>query len=63
MYKIGLNTAILMIMSINTYADNITNNETNTSLTNVHTPIEIRNNYQYFTQADMSKLRDAGYHD
>jgi ADP-L-glycero-D-manno-heptose 6-epimerase len=27
----------------------------------VDTPIEIRDRYQYFTQADMLKLRDAGY--
>ena len=27
----------------------------------VDTPIEIRDRYQYFTQADMSKLRAAGY--
>lgn len=27
----------------------------------VDTPEEIRDRYQYFTQADMSKLRDAGY--
>ncbi len=27
----------------------------------VDTPDEIRDRYQYFTQADMSKLRDAGY--
>jgi ADP-L-glycero-D-manno-heptose 6-epimerase len=27
----------------------------------VDTPIEIRDKYQYFTEADMNKLRDAGY--
>jgi ADP-L-glycero-D-manno-heptose 6-epimerase len=27
----------------------------------VDTPVEIRDRYQYFTQADMSKLRSAGY--
>jgi ADP-L-glycero-D-manno-heptose 6-epimerase len=27
----------------------------------VDTPEEIRSRYQYFTQADMAKLRDAGY--
>lgn len=27
----------------------------------VDTPIEIRDKYQYFTQANMSRLRDAGY--
>ncbi len=27
----------------------------------VDTPEEIRDTYQYFTQADMTKLRDAGY--
>ncbi|MBF0561432.1 MAG: ADP-glyceromanno-heptose 6-epimerase [Alphaproteobacteria bacterium] len=27
----------------------------------IDTPIEIRDKYQYFTQADMSKLRQAGY--
>jgi ADP-L-glycero-D-manno-heptose 6-epimerase len=27
----------------------------------VDTPVEIRDRYQYFTQADMSKLRDTGY--
>ena len=27
----------------------------------VDTPVDIRNNYQYFTEADMSKLRAAGY--
>jgi len=29
----------------------------------VDMPIEIRNNYQYFTQASMDKLRQAGYKD
>ncbi len=28
----------------------------------VDTPLEIRDNYQYFTQAEMSRLRAAGYH-
>ena len=27
----------------------------------VPTPVEIRDKYQYFTQADMSRLREAGY--
>jgi ADP-L-glycero-D-manno-heptose 6-epimerase len=27
----------------------------------VEMPSEIKNNYQYFTQADISKLRNAGY--
>jgi ADP-L-glycero-D-manno-heptose 6-epimerase len=27
----------------------------------VDTPEEVRDKYQYFTQADMTKLRDAGY--
>lgn len=27
----------------------------------IDTPLDIRDNYQYFTEADMSKLRDAGY--
>ncbi len=27
----------------------------------VDTPVEIRDRYQYFTEADMEKLRDAGY--
>ena len=27
----------------------------------VDTPPEIRDKYQYFTQAEMTKLRDAGY--
>jgi hypothetical protein len=27
----------------------------------VDTPVEIRDRYQYFTQADMGRLRDAGY--
>ncbi|MEL6275449.1 MAG: ADP-glyceromanno-heptose 6-epimerase [Bacteroidota bacterium] len=30
-------------------------------ITFVDTPADIRNNYQYFTEADMSKLRSAGY--
>ncbi len=42
MNKSGLNTAILMIMSINIYAKNPVNSETNTSLESVNTPIEIR---------------------
>ena len=29
----------------------------------VDTPADIRDTYQYFTQADMSKLRSAGYHE
>lgn len=29
----------------------------------VDTPADIRDTYQYFTQADMSKLRAAGYHE
>jgi len=29
----------------------------------VDTPADIRDTYQYFTQADMSKLRKAGYHE
>lgn len=36
----------------------------NHSEPNIHyqdTPLDIRNRYQYFTQADMSKLIDAGY--
>jgi len=31
------------------------------NITFVPTPENIRNSYQYFTEADMSKLRDAGY--
>jgi ADP-L-glycero-D-manno-heptose 6-epimerase len=27
----------------------------------VDTPVEIRDRYQYFTQADVSKLRGAGF--
>ncbi|MCL4142601.1 UNVERIFIED_CONTAM: hypothetical protein GTU68_029991 [Idotea baltica] len=27
----------------------------------IDTPLDIRNTYQYFTEAEMSKLRDAGY--
>ena len=27
----------------------------------IDTPVEIRDRYQYFTQAEMQKLRDAGY--
>jgi ADP-L-glycero-D-manno-heptose 6-epimerase len=27
----------------------------------IDTPIDIRENYQYFTEADMSKLKKAGY--
>ena len=27
----------------------------------IDTPIDIRDKYQYFTEADMSKLRKAGY--
>jgi ADP-L-glycero-D-manno-heptose 6-epimerase len=27
----------------------------------IDTPIDIRDKYQYFTEADMSKLRQAGY--
>lgn len=27
----------------------------------IDTPVDIRDKYQYFTEADMSKLRDAGY--
>jgi ADP-L-glycero-D-manno-heptose 6-epimerase len=29
----------------------------------IDTPIDIRDKYQYFTEADMNKLRDAGYKD
>jgi ADP-L-glycero-D-manno-heptose 6-epimerase len=29
----------------------------------VDTPVDIRNKYQYFTEADMRKLREAGYAD
>lgn len=28
----------------------------------IDTPAEIRDNYQYFTQAEMGRLREAGYH-
>ena len=28
----------------------------------IDTPIDIRDNYQYFTQANMSKLKSIGYH-
>ena len=28
----------------------------------VDTPAEIRDRYQYFTQAEMGRLREAGYH-
>jgi ADP-L-glycero-D-manno-heptose 6-epimerase len=28
----------------------------------VDTPIDIRDTYQYFTEADMRKARNAGYH-
>jgi len=42
MNKIGLNTAILMILSISIYAENITIKDTNTSLEKLNTPIEIR---------------------
>ena len=27
----------------------------------IDTPVDIRDKYQYFTEADMSKLRKAGY--
>jgi ADP-L-glycero-D-manno-heptose 6-epimerase len=27
----------------------------------IDTPLDIRDKYQYFTEADMTKLRDAGY--
>jgi ADP-L-glycero-D-manno-heptose 6-epimerase len=27
----------------------------------IDTPVDIRDKYQYFTEADMSKLRSAGY--
>jgi ADP-L-glycero-D-manno-heptose 6-epimerase len=30
-------------------------------ITFIDTPIDIRDKYQYFTEADMSRLRDAGY--
>ncbi len=29
----------------------------------VDTPVDIRDKYQYFTEADMSKLRSAGYNE
>ena len=29
----------------------------------VDTPLDIRDKYQYFTEADMSKLRQSGYHE
>lgn len=32
------------------------------NITFVDTPADIRDTYQYYTQADMGKLRDAGYH-
>ena len=42
MYKIGLNLAISMIMSISIYAENRTQTDTNTSTETINTPIEIR---------------------
>ena len=27
----------------------------------IDTPVDIRDKYQYFTEADMSKIRNAGY--
>ena len=33
------------------------------SISYIDTPADIRDNYQYYTQADMSKLLDAGYKD
>jgi len=32
-----------------------------TEISFIDTPIDIRDKYQYFTEADMSKLKDAGY--
>jgi ADP-L-glycero-D-manno-heptose 6-epimerase len=32
------------------------------SISFVDTPADIRDTYQYFTEADMSKMRNAGYH-
>ena len=29
----------------------------------IDTPIDIRDKYQYFTEADMTKLKNAGYND
>jgi ADP-L-glycero-D-manno-heptose 6-epimerase len=29
----------------------------------IDTPIDIRDKYQYFTEADMTKLHQAGYHE
>ena len=31
------------------------------SITYVDTPVDIRDKYQYFTEADMSKVRSKGY--
>jgi ADP-L-glycero-D-manno-heptose 6-epimerase len=28
----------------------------------IDTPIDIRNTYQYFTEANMNKLKNIGYH-
>jgi len=33
------------------------------SISFVDTPADIRDKYQYFTQADMAKVREAGYHE
>lgn len=42
MYKLGLAVTYSFIMSISIYAESVTNEETNTSLETINTPIEIR---------------------